>query len=315
MTTRQYMTTADQTRSHAENLSGRASSKIRNALAFKFRNQFQETRDRLYALGMKNGLSKMWAIYKNIAAGRGLLQWVGVWPWLGAAVAAATTRLLAKIRHLDTLEQVVLALVVFAVALVIITSAKLYRSASRSEVPVGGSLGTIRFDYLPVSPLQKGWKKAYKPEGQATFATDHDITDSLRMATQGEFAMDHTVPPHATLAGHLRFTAKYADATMIFAYVVVSTKNGEQRKAVWFKIYYGEARAIRTPGDWHDPQRDLPEQTIYFPAQTLSHGRLMFDIDMREIVRQSIGDQGWIYKGIQKIRLRGDLSISPIEFA
>jgi len=95
----------------------------------------------------------------------------------------------------------------------------------------------------------------------------------------------------------------------------VSTKNGEQRKMVWMKIYYGEARAIRTPGDWHNPQANLPEQTIYFPAQTLSQGRLMFDIDLREIVRQSIGDHGWVYKGIQKIRLRGNLSISPIAFA
>lgn len=180
---------------------------------------------------------------------------------------------------------------------------------------VEGSMGTIGFEYLPASPLQKGWKKAYTPEAQATFTTDHDIADSLQMETQGGFAMDHVVPPHAVLASRLRFTAKYTDTTMIFAYVDVSTKNGEQRNVVWLKIYYGEPRAIRTPGDWHNPQASLPEQTIYFPAQTLSLGRLMFDIDLREIVRQSIGDQGWVYKGIRKIRLRGDLSISPIAFA
>jgi hypothetical protein len=180
----------------------------------------------------------------------------------------------------------------------------------------------IRFDYLPVSPIERGWTKAYKPDGTATFSSDPDIEDSLRMrVTQSEFAMDYIVPVHATLANRLIFTAKYDNgattgaATMIFAFVEVSTKNGELRKRVWIKFYFGDKHAFQTPGLWHDPAKQLPEQTMYWPAEPFERGQLKFDIDLIETVRVVLGAHGWIYKGIYKIRLRGDLSISPIEFA
>jgi len=47
----------------------------------------------------------------------------------------------------------------------------------------------------------------------------------------------------------------------------------------------------------------------------VSHsGQLDFDINLPEAIKLALGAQGWIYKGIYKIRLRGNLSISPIEF-
>ena len=121
------------------------------------------------------------------------------------------------------------------------------------------SLGAIRFDYLPVPPTEKGWTRAYKQDGVATFATDHDIDDSLRMeVTQSEFAMDYTVPVHATLARRLIFIAKYDNsenlgaATMVFALVEVSSKNSEKRQRLWIKFYFGDKHAYQTPGGWRD---------------------------------------------------------------
>jgi hypothetical protein len=190
----------------------------------------------------------------------------------------------------------------------------------RSEIE---GLGTIRFDYLPVSPLENGWTSAYKhkPDGVCQFGTDHDINDSLRMeVTASEFAMDYTVPVHMTLAKRVMFTAKYdnrADIgkqTMVFVYVEVSTKNGEQRKRVWFKFYYGDKHAYPTSGVSPDPNKQLPEQTVYWPAVP-HNGQLEFDIDLPEAVRLTLGAQGWIYRGVYKVRLRGNLSISPIKFA
>jgi hypothetical protein len=184
------------------------------------------------------------------------------------------------------------------------------------------SLGAIRFDYLPILPTERGWTKVYKEDGTAKFGTDHDIDDSLRMeVTQSEFAMDCTVPVHATLANRLIYTAKYNDSggigalTMVFAYVEVSTKSGEPRKRLWIKFYFGDNRAFPTPGVWHDLNKELPEHTVHWPAVPLRNGQLKFDIDLHEAVRLAVGAQGWIYKGIYKVRLRGNLSISPIEFA
>jgi hypothetical protein len=184
------------------------------------------------------------------------------------------------------------------------------------------SLGAIRFDYIPTSPLENGWTKAYKADAEAIWGTDHNIDHSLRMEVrQSEFAMDHLVPVHATLANRLKFTAKYNSgdigiATMVFAFVEVSPKSGEPRKRLWIKFYYGDKHAFQTPGNlWHDPQKHMPEQTVYWPARPLKGGTLEFDIDLHEAVKLAIGAQGWIYKGVYTIRLRGNLSISPIEFA
>jgi hypothetical protein len=192
-----------------------------------------------------------------------------------------------------------------------------------NQIASATTLEVIRFDYLPASPIDSGWAKAYKPDGIAAFGSDPDIQGSLRMrVTQSEFAMDHIVPVHATLANRLVFTAKYnnspdpALATMVFAFVEVSTRNGQERKRTWFKFYYGEKGAFQTPGNvWHDPQKQLPEQTVYWPAVVLQKGQLKFDIDLHEAVSLALGAQGWVYKGIYKIRLRGNLSMSPIEFA
>jgi hypothetical protein len=296
----------------------------------------------IYAPRMKTFFRKLWGAYKNVGATRGLLQWIGLWPWVVAAAATVGTWLWARITHLTGPEQFVLALVVFVfVVFGIVVIRLFYLAFSNKPIPntttepktimaevapanlqAVESLEAVRFDYLPIPPTEKGWTRAYKSDGVANFGTDHDIDDSLRVeVTQSEFAMDYIVPVHATLANRLKFTAKYNNsenmgtATMVFALVEVSSKNKEQRQRFWIKFYFGEKHAYQTPGGWHDGVKQLPEQTVYWPAVPLQKGQLKFDIDLPEAVRLAVGSQGWVFKGIYKIRLRGNLSISPIEFA
>jgi hypothetical protein len=291
---------------------------------------------------MKKWFKKLWAAYKNVGAVRGLLQWVGAWTWLVGLLVAAGTWIWGRIINLAGPEQFVLALAafVFVVAGIVIvrllylafannpgpTVVPETKAGKPDVLPVGSQstqiLGAILFDYLPVPPTQKGWTKAYKADGIAKFGTDGDIDNSLKMeVTQSEFAMDYTVPVHATLANRLIYTAKYDNsanigaATMIFAFVEVSARSGEPRKRLWIKFYFGEKRAFPTPSVWHEPLKQLAEQTVYWPAVPLPTGKLKFDIDLSEAVTLTIGPEGWVYKGIYKIRLRGNLSISPIEFA
>ncbi len=179
-----------------------------------------------------------------------------------------------------------------------------------------GLLATVGFDYLPGSPLENGWTKAYKKDGQASFDSDTDIDGSLRMKiTQSEFAMDHPVPAAAVLANRFIYTAKYDTTveTMIFLRLWVSTRDEKDRKNVWLKFYLGQKGAKQTPGFWHDPNNDLPEQTIYWPAR-VSKGAMEFEISLDEAVKIALGSQGWVYRSAMKMRLRGNLSISPIKF-
>jgi hypothetical protein len=165
---------------------------------------------------------------------------------------------------------------------------------------------TLGFDYLPAAtPLQRGWKQEYNNDGVAEFDSDPDIPGSLRMKIlKSEVAIHHNLPPHATLADHLEYTAKYAITTMIFARLIVSTRDGSVQPKVDFKFRYGRLQCMSTnpnpnPGD---PSKWLPEQTISWPAEQLAGGRLAFNIDLREAVKVCLGSQGWVFKSIEGVR-------------
>ncbi len=98
---------------------------------------------------------KVWGVYKNIAAGRGLLQWIGLWPGAVAAIIAVGTWLSARIVHLARPEQFVLALFVFVLVLAAVVLFKIGRVAAERRV-----LGRIEFNYLPANPVDNGWTRA-----------------------------------------------------------------------------------------------------------------------------------------------------------
>jgi hypothetical protein len=175
---------------------------------------------------------------------------------------------------------------------------------------------TVAFEYLPKSPLENDWTQSYNPDGVADYGSDPEIPGSLRMKiVKSEVAIHYNLPPHATLADHLEYTAKYSNTTMIFARLFVSTRDDTFQRLVDIKVCYGHRRALpTTPSVPNDPKRQLPEQTVYLPAQVLSGERLAFNIDLKDAVALSLGSQGWIFRSIQGVRLRGNLSISPLVF-
>jgi hypothetical protein len=135
---------------------------------------------------------------------------------------------------------------------------------------------------------------------------------------QSEVAIHHNLPPHAILANQVEFTSKYTNAqnpTMIFTRLIVGTRDGSAQRNVDIKYYHGELRVVPTspnPNPGRDSAKWLPEQTMYLPAQVRPGGQLAFAIDLREAVRLCLSGQGWVFRSIQGVRLRGNLSISPI---
>ena len=178
-------------------------------------------------------------------------------------------------------------------------------------------LYTIGFDYLPASPLDHGWTQAYNKDGIAVFKTDLDIPGSLRMEiTHSMVALNYALPDLAKLADTVQFTTKYAGGAqaMIFTKVDVVTRDESQHRRLWIKYYFGERKAVITPdGPAVDSKKLLPESTVWLPAKLLKD-TLQFDIDLRDAVALSVGEQGWVYKAISDFRIRGTLSISPIVF-
>jgi hypothetical protein len=70
---------------------------------------------------------------------------------------------------------------------------------------------TVRFEYLPESPLKHGWKQVYNDDGIAEFGSDPDVIGSLRMKIlQSQVAIHYDLPPHATRANRIEFRASVA---------------------------------------------------------------------------------------------------------
>jgi len=178
---------------------------------------------------------------------------------------------------------------------------------------------TLSFKYLPRSPLENGWTQSYNADGVAEYGTDPDIPESLRIKiVKSEVAIHYDLPPYATLADHLAYTAKYTNSTMIFTRLVVRTRDGSAQRLVDIKFYYGDLHVLPTypdPNPGRDKNKWLPEQTIYWPAKLLSEERLAFNIDLRKAVALSLGDQGWVFRSVQGVRLRSNLSVSPLVFS
>jgi hypothetical protein len=174
----------------------------------------------------------------------------------------------------------------------------------------------IAFDYLPTSPLEKGWTKSYNADGVANFSTDPDIPGSLRMKIVNSMvAITYSIPDLAKFSDTVKYTAKYEigpHQTMIFTGIDVTTRDGSDSKRMWAKYYLGERHAEKTKNFvLGDPLRELHERTVWLPARVVKGG-IAFDIHLPDVVRLAVGEEGWIFKSIWAVRIRGDVSISSI---
>jgi hypothetical protein len=183
---------------------------------------------------------------------------------------------------------------------------------------------TIRFDYLPATtPLEHGWKDVSLPEhqrqakGTVQFNSDPDLPGSLRMrVTNGAFAMHYDFLPHSTTANQIEFKARYSTTTMIHALLIVSTRDRSAQRRVFVQIKYGNLSASPmwpNPNPGRDGQKWLQEQVLHWPADVFGNGCLAFRFSWNEVVKTLLGTEGWVFKSVEGIRLRGDLSISPID--
>lgn len=89
---------------------------------------------------LRDKAKKLWPTYKNVAAVRGLLQWLGVWPPVVAALSGAGVWFWTHAAHLRGPEQFILALAAFVLILVSLklapsALAKLRGSTLKTGIP------------------------------------------------------------------------------------------------------------------------------------------------------------------------------------
>ena len=175
-------------------------------------------------------------------------------------------------------------------------------------------IGEIRFDYLPASPLENGWKWTYvsKPHPPVfSLAAHAPIDGSLAITSAKEYAIEFQVDERIGIScDQLKFAAKFKgeDDTMFWTEVEMATRDGSKREKRWIKFYQGNK-----PARQHEPPYD-DEWIMWIQGTDLGNEWTAFEIYLPEAIRATWGTQGWVFKTLKTISMRGNFSISPIEF-
>jgi hypothetical protein len=180
----------------------------------------------------------------------------------------------------------------------------------------------IEFNYLPASPLNNGWHIAYfdgrfKQQEHALIEADWR-SNRWKIAPNcpkegsivfdlNDGAFDYAVTRNSALSHRIEFDANYIDdSALIFLQVLLATRDGQNTTSKFIKFIIGSRAPYPTRG------YEESEYTVEIEPQTLGQGWRRVVLDLSDVVAHSWGQNGWSYKELKTIRLRGKLGISPI---
>ena len=150
--------------------------------------------------------NKWWERYKNLAAVRGLLDWVGLWKGLAAAMTATGVWFVTWLRHLAGVEQFVLVVGVFAFVLTAINGALAVRDRFKMlklSVPESAKSGPkeIEPQLIVEKPVpEEKWLALYREKQQL-----EDELESLELPEPEGSLKDRPISTAAEIAsGPLR---------------------------------------------------------------------------------------------------------------
>lgn len=199
-------------------------------------------------------------------------------------------------------------------------SGETQRGQQQRELPLPSStepekLGDIPFDYLPdESPLQHGWVLPEPDESGSTTRFSSLPADSpvrTGLSVTGWNPKDYPiVEARKTKCNLLRFAANFEiDGRMYTLIQMPSSTVGQGSQERWIQM------GVNIGASHIDDRYD--EGVVSISGKSLRGGWESFDILLDDVVRDTFGKRGFIYGAYGKllrIRLRGSLSISPIEF-
>jgi hypothetical protein len=169
----------------------------------------------------------------------------------------------------------------------------------------------IRFDYLPDSPLNHGWKVGYAtnpvpPDAVWKAATDAPILGSMTMElSDAGCAIERQMGRGAALSTQFVCDVKFSDNTMLFIRVGLVTRDESQKRHGFIKFTLGTGRPFWT--------KQWDEWTMPINPPPLGNGWHRLEISISDSVVKTWGQNGWILSELLTIRLRGHLGISPIK--
>jgi len=176
-------------------------------------------------------------------------------------------------------------------------------------------LETIQFDYTD-SPLNHGWAFIEGDSQKVVFEGINDVTvgKALQITTSDDnfYAIDYQLQSLSKELGNfLEIVANYPDdKSSLYAYVGMTNNNGDAING-WLKFKVGKEKALpsqKTTGE--------QEWLVYvYPDSFLDQHWVKMQIDLRKIVQETFGKDGWTFQKLIKFRIRGNLWIDSIEIS
>jgi hypothetical protein len=143
-------------------------------------------------------------------------------------------------------------------------------------------------------------KPSFVPLAAVPFANSVEI--------RGPFdpGIDHEVPPYPALSKRLRYAASFPGHAAVYTYVKVTDPHGSTHNK-WLQHVFGHGDEPVADTDAKD------ERKVFVSGKPLKDGWLQFELFLPDEVQRAYAPEGFVYSSLIKIRLRGSLSISPIE--
>jgi hypothetical protein len=266
---------------------------------------------------------KLWPAYKNVAAVRGLLQWLGWWKTGLATMTAVGVWFWAHASRLNGPERFVLALAAFALVLVVIKIGYLVRADLNMGTPKSVEIaktsverGKIPFDYLPhESPLVHDWTllrenaTAPIPPSFSALPADAPVLVGLSIRPNGWYGMDYSITEaQRTTCNRLIFAANFGTDGRFYVFLHMPSRVvGRTPEERWIKMGVNVG-PDRVEGD---------EGVAGIIGKELRGGWASFDVSLENVVARTFGKRELFYGehgNLLKIRFRGTLSTSEVEF-
>ncbi len=165
----------------------------------------------------------------------------------------------------------------------------------------------IPFNYAD-SPTQHGWRVGVDADAsQPTFRriVDGIVGEAIEIQPNGGYDMSCIVPVLAHVPTLLEFIAKYDSKSVVYAGVIVESRDGSKTLDSWLTILQGSGQS--------KPVNDetLEWEVFYRPVR-YEGDWAVFQIDLQGAVKSSFGIGGWVLKGLHGFRIRGHTAIAKI---
>jgi hypothetical protein len=189
------------------------------------------------------------------------------------------------------------------------------RSAEAGAVDARAKREIYRIDwrYLPVTPLERGWKVAYQdwnPTPQVNFLAPLDAPEvgGLRIVVDKKYAIKFEIPTEfGNSSDEVSVAIKYEKGAMFWIEVNVASLDGVSgRESRMLKILVGD-KPPESPKEW--PTENL----IWVIPDPLPNGWSDFRLRLPEIVTRAVGSRGYVYESVKAVQIRGCISVSPIK--